>query len=142
MDAARLRRVRESIKKEVSDILRGFKDPRLGFVSVVDVDLSRDGRVAKVYVSVLGGSEDKKDTAEALKSGTGFVRTELGRRVKLRHTPEVVFRLDESIERGTRIQQLLGELEQPSAGSGDGAARVPEGGPPDRQGGSPDDGEE
>jgi len=133
MDAARLRRVREAIKEEVSGILRGFKDPRLGFVSVVDVDLSRDGRVAKIYVSVLGGAEDKQQSLEALKSGTGFVRTELGRRIKLRHTPEVIFRLDESIERGTRIRQLLEELGQPPAGGRNGAETSPEAPAPDRE---------
>jgi len=116
MDAARLQRVREALKEEVSDILRGFKDPRLGFVSVTDVEVSRDARVAKVFVSVLGSEEDKDNTLKALKSGTGYVRSELGRRINLRHTPEIHFRLDNSIERGTRIQTLLGQLRPDGAG--------------------------
>jgi len=110
LDRARLERVRTAIRQEVSDILRAFKDPRLGFVSVTDVEVSKDARVAKVFVSILGGPEDKEKSLAALKSGCGFVRTELGRRLGLRYAPEVVFRLDESIERGTRIQALLGEL--------------------------------
>ncbi len=111
MDEARLRRVRAAIKEEVSSILREFKDPRLGFVSVTDVDLSKDARVAKVYVSVLGGESERENSLKALASGTGFVRSELGQRLALRYTPEILFRLDNSIERGTRIQAILGELE-------------------------------
>ncbi len=110
MDEARLQRVSMAIKEEVSDILRGFKDPRLGFVSVTDVELSRDARVAKVFVSVLGSREEKDNSLAALRSGAGFVRSELGCRITLRHTPEIIFRLDESIERGSRIQSLLGQL--------------------------------
>lgn len=121
MDAARLDRVREAVREEVSDIVRDLKDPRLGFVSVTDVELSRDARVAKVFVSVLGTDEDKENSLKALKSGAGFVRTELGRRIRLRHTPELLFRLDDSIERGSRIQALLGKLE--ASGS---AERAPE----------------
>ncbi|RJQ11281.1 MAG: 30S ribosome-binding factor RbfA [Bacillota bacterium] len=110
MDEARLRRVKEAIRDEVSSILRGFKDPRLGFVSVTDVDVSRDAKVAKVFVSVLGSDADKSDSLAALKRGAGYVRTELGKRIQLRYTPEILFRLDDSIERGSRIQTILGEL--------------------------------
>lgn len=110
MDEARLQRVRKAIKDEVSDVLRGFKDPRLGFVSVTDVEVSRDARIAKVFVSVLGGPEDKENSLKALRSGTGFVRTEVGKRLGLRYAPEILFRLDESIERGARIQSLLGKI--------------------------------
>ncbi|HCJ09771.1 MAG TPA: 30S ribosome-binding factor RbfA [Clostridiales bacterium] len=134
MDPARLERLRTAIKEEVSDILRSFKDPRLGFVSVTDVELSRDARVAKVFVSVLGSKKDKEDSLQALRSGTGFVRSELGRRIRLRHTPEVVFRLDDSIERGTRIQTILGQL-----GSRESGLRKPAGGPEAPSG---DDGED
>ncbi len=110
MDQARLERVRTAIMQETSDILRSFKDPRLGFVSVTDVEVSRDARVAKVFVSVLGGAEDKEKSMAALKSGAGFVRTELGQRLGLRYTPEILFRLDDSIERGSRIQSILGQI--------------------------------
>ncbi len=110
MDEARLERVRTAIKQEVSEILRSFKDPRLGFVSVTDVEISRDARVAKVFVSVLGDEEAKEKSLAAVTSGSGFVRTALGQRLSLRYTPEILFRLDESIERGARIQSLLGQL--------------------------------
>jgi ribosome-binding factor A len=135
MDPARLERLRTAIKEEVSDILRSFKDPRLGFVSVTDVELSRDARVAKVFVSVLGSERDKEESLQALRSGTGFVRSELGRRIRLRHIPEVVFRLDDSIERGTRIQAILGQL-----GSREADLRKPAGGPEASSGDDEEDG--
>jgi len=107
----RARRVSEQLKTELSDILRlDMKDPRLGFVSIVDVEVSGDLRHAKVYVSVLGSDEDQVDTMTALESANGFIRTELGKRMRLRHTPELVFLLDKSMERGQRIERILREL--------------------------------
>jgi ribosome-binding factor A len=107
----RVQKLREFIREEVSDILhRGTKDPRIGFVSVTDVELTSDLRHAKVYVSVLGSEEDRARTMEALEHAVGFVRTELAKRLRTYHTPEIQFRLDTSIERGTRVLQLLREL--------------------------------
>src|SRR5690606_37367017 len=103
-------------------ILRKMKDPRIGFVSVTDVEMSRDLRHAKIYVSIFGDDEAKAQTLEALHHAQGFVRSELGRRIRLRHTPEISFRLDDSIERGHRINRLLRELapEPQAAQSSDG----------------------
>lgn len=106
----RVQRVREEIKKEVSDIIREMKDPRIGFVSVVDVEVSNDLRHAKIFVSVYGDEAAKKESLAGLEAATGYIRTEIGRRIRLRHTPEIVFRLDSSIERGARINQLLNEI--------------------------------
>ena len=106
----RVQRVREEIKKEVSDIIREMKDPRIGFVSVVDVEVSNDLRHAKIFVSVFGDESEKKQSLAGLEAATGFIRTEIGRRIRLRHTPEILFRLDSSIERGARINQLLNEI--------------------------------
>ncbi len=135
VDAARLARVRTAIKQAVSDILRSFKDPRLGFVSVTDVDVSKDARVAKIFISVLGGDEEKAKSLAALKSGSGYVRTELGQRLALRHAPEVLFRLDESIERGTRIQGLLGKLYPGGVPANPGRVPASPGGDPGGPGG-------
>lgn len=107
MSVPRAERIREEFKRETSDILRKMKDPRIGFVSVTDVELSGDLRHAKVYVSIYGDEEDKANTLAALVHAQGFVRSEIGRRVRLRHTPEISFRLDDSIERGARINRLL-----------------------------------
>lgn len=106
----RREKLQELFKEEASAILqRRLRDPRVGFVSVTDVELSADLRRAKIFVSVLGDEEAKRRTMEGLERAAGFVRSELGRRITLRHTPEILFRLDDSIERGTRITALLRE---------------------------------
>lgn len=109
----RVSRVAELIKREVSQmLLYGIKDDRVGagMVSVTDVDVSGDLQHAKIFVSIYGTEEAKAETMAGLKSATGFVRSELGQRVRLRRTPEVVFVEDRSIERGTRVLSLLNQL--------------------------------
>ena len=107
----RIARLRELMKKEVSEILqREMKDPRIGFVSVTDVELSADLRHAKIFVSIFGDAAAKTKTMEGLVSAQGFVRTELAHRIRLRRIPEVLFRLDESIERGARVNRLLRQV--------------------------------
>lgn len=104
----RLARLRELFKVEISDILhREMKDPRIGFVSVTDVEISADLRHARAFVSILGDADAKAKTMAGLENAQGFIRTELGRRIRLRRIPEILFRLDESIERGARVQHLL-----------------------------------
>lgn len=110
MSVPRAERIREDFKRETSDILRKMKDPRIGFVSVTDVELSRDLRHAKIFVSIFGAEEEKQKTLAALTHAQGFIRTELGQRIRLRYTPEISFRLDDSIERGDRINRLLRTL--------------------------------
>ena len=106
--SVRLARLRELFKIEVSAILqREMKDPRIGFVSVTDVELSMDLRHAKVFVSILGDAEAKVETMATLGNAQGFVRRELARRIRLRFIPAIHFKLDESIERGVRVQRLL-----------------------------------
>lgn len=109
----RVSRVSELVKREVSQmLLHGIKDDRVGagMVSVTDVDVSGDLQHAKIYVSIYGTEEAKAETMAGLKSATGYVRSELGQRVRLRRTPEVVFIEDRSIERGTRVLSLLNQL--------------------------------
>jgi ribosome-binding factor A len=109
----RVEKLRELIREEVSDIIhRSLKDPRIGFASVTDVELSSDLRHAKIYVSVLGGEQERQRTMEALQNAVGFVRTELSRRIRIYRAPEIQFRLDRSIERGTRVMELLREISQ------------------------------
>ncbi len=100
------------MKQEIADILmRKIKDPRIGFVTVTDVDLSDDLRNAKVFVSVYGGDDQKKGSLEGLKSASSFIRSELGRRMRLRYIPELLFRFDATVERGAHIMELLREIE-------------------------------
>jgi ribosome-binding factor A len=99
------------MKQEIADILmRKIKDPRIGFVTVTDVDVSDDLKNAKVFVSVYGG--DKVETLKGLKSAAPFVRVELGRRMRLRVVPEILFRFDSTVEHGAHIMELLREIEQ------------------------------
>jgi ribosome-binding factor A len=114
MQGKRLDRVNQLIKEEVSMLLqRELKDPRLGFVSVTDVETSKDLRTAKVFVSVLGGDEQWKASMAALTSARGFVRNWLRQHLDLRVTPDIDFRPDHSMEHAARIQTLLKDLDQP-----------------------------
>ena len=103
-------RVGDQMKQEIADILmRKIKDPRVGFVTVTDVELSDDLRNAKVFVSIYGG--DKEETFKGLKSASAFIRSELGRRMSMRCVPEILFRFDSTIEQGAHIMELLRTIE-------------------------------
>ncbi len=105
----------ELFAAELSDLLRTrVKDPRIGFASITHVEVSGDYRHAKIYVSVLGSEEERANTIKALKHATGFLRHELASRVVLRYMPEIVFKLDTSIEQGSRILELIRESERES----------------------------
>lgn len=111
----RVSRVASLIQQEVSlMVLHELKDDRVGagMVSVTDVDVSGDLQHAKIYVSIYGTDEARAETMAGLKSATGYVRRELGKRVRLRRTPEVIFIEDRGIERGDRILTLLNQLSQ------------------------------
>ncbi|WP_168122210.1 30S ribosome-binding factor RbfA [Paenibacillus sp. HB172176] len=111
MAKIRVGRVSEQIKKELSQIIQTeLKDPRLGFITVTGVETTSDLSQAKVYLSVLGSDEQREDSLKALDSATGFLRSELGKRMKLRHTPVLVFKFDSSIEYGSRIESLIDDL--------------------------------
>ena len=105
----------ELFAAELSDLLRTrVKDPRVGFASITHVEVSGDYRHAKIYVSVMGSEEERAETIKALKHATGFLRHELASRIVLRYMPEIVFKLDTSIEQGSRILALIRESEQES----------------------------
>lgn len=107
----RIDRISEELKKEISSLIQnGLKDPRLPkMVSVTAAKATRDLRYAKVYVSVYGSDEEKESALEGLKSAAGYIRREVGSRLKLRYTPELLFELDNSIERGVYITKLINE---------------------------------
>lgn len=111
----RVERVASLIKREVSLMLIGdIKDDRVGagMVSVTDVNVSGDLQHAKIFVSIYGSDEARAETMEGLQAATGYIRRELGHRVRLRRTPEVIFLEDRSIERGTRILTLLNQISE------------------------------
>lgn len=110
-------RVADQIRMEVADILmRKIKDPRVRSVTVTDVELTNDLRLARVFVTALGTDAEKREIFAGLAKATGFVRSELGRRVTLRYLPEIVFLEDVSGPRGDRVLQLLEELHDKDEG--------------------------
>ncbi len=111
MQGKRLDRVNQLIKEEISLLLqRELKDPRLGFVTVTEVETSRDLRLARIFVSVLGDEAQWRASLTALRSARGFVRSWLREHLDLRVTPELDFRPDRSMEHAARIQELLKDL--------------------------------
>lgn len=113
----RITRINDEIMKEMSQILRAeVKDPRIGVMtSVLRVETTQDLKYCKVYVSVLGGEEDKKNVMQGLKNANGFIRHLLAERVNLRYTPELLFKLDDSVEYSIRMSKLIDEVTKPSA---------------------------
>ncbi|GGC97301.1 30S ribosome-binding factor RbfA [Pontibacillus salipaludis] len=111
MSDLRANRVGEQMKKEMGDIIsRKIKDPRIGFVTVTEVKVTGDLQQAKVYISVLGDEKQKQDTLIGLAKAKGFIRSEIGRRIRLRKTPEITFEFDEAVEYGNRIETILQDL--------------------------------
>lgn len=109
---SRADRVADQIRMEVADILmRKIKDPRVRSVTVTDVELTNDLRIARVFVTALGSDEETKHVFAGLAKASGYVRSELGRRLTLRYLPEVVFVKDLSGPRGDRVLRLLDELQ-------------------------------
>ena len=117
----RLNRIDEEYRKELSQIIdRELKNPNItGMISVTKVKVTNDLKYAKVYVSILN-SKNIKDTLAGLKKSSGFIRSELAKRVNLRNTPELIFELDESLEYGARIYSILKEI-MPKGTNGDGS---------------------
>jgi ribosome-binding factor A len=107
----RSERLGELILAELSDLVRReIKDPRIGFVTFTRVEMSDDLRHAKVFVSRIGADAEKTRTLQGLSSATGYIRRHLGRALHLRYTPQIVFLLDDSLEHGAKIAQLLRQL--------------------------------
>ena len=111
MAELRANRVAEQMKKELGDILTTkIKDPRVGFVTVTDVEVTGDLQQATVFISVLGNEKEKQDSLLGLSKAKGFIRSEIGQRIRLRKTPELQFEFDEALEHGNRIETILRDL--------------------------------
>jgi ribosome-binding factor A len=119
MIPGRVQRVAEAIRKEMGEILRSeVKDPRIGFVTITRVDLSRDCRFAKLYFSLLGSKKQLRDTQVGLQRSAGFIRRLLARRMKLRYTPEIVFKLDEGIKYSIHISEVIEKIKEKDKNNG------------------------
>jgi len=104
-------RVADLIQKEVSQMLvKSIKDPRIGFVTITKVAVSEDCRFAKVYFSVAGTLAERESSGKGLDSAKGYVRKELGRRLRLRYTPEIVFQFDPSIEYAIHMEEVIRDI--------------------------------
>lgn len=111
MAGYRIDRVSEDIKREIASIMRELKDPRIqGMLTVVNVEVSSDASFAKVYVSAMEGIETAQLAVKGLTSATGYIRREVGKRLRLRKTPELKFVADDSIEKGMGIAKMLGNI--------------------------------
>lgn len=113
MSGPRLSRLQKAIKEAVSQIIQfELKDPRIGLVTVTSVNISPDLRQARIFLSILGSSEEQRESLAGLDSARGFIRSELGKRVRMKFTPQIEFEIDRSIEEGIRISQLIDRLHQ------------------------------
>jgi ribosome-binding factor A len=113
MEGKRSEKVADLIQKEISQmLLKTLKDPRIGFVTITRVAVSEDCRSARVYFSVAGTLAERQKSTEGLNSATGYVRKELGRRIRLKHTPEIVFQFDPSIEYAIHIGEVIDHLRE------------------------------
>ena len=107
----RIKRVNEACKEALSEVLqKEIKDPRIGFVTVTKVEVTPDLHQAKVWISVLGDNEEVEENLRGMEKAKGFIRRELGRRVRIRYTPELKFYLDQGAETSERVQDLLHNL--------------------------------
>ena len=110
----KLGRTTEDIKRELTDILRHVKDPRVSdaFISIIRVEVTNDLSYCTVYISSMAGMEHAQNAVKGLKSAAGFIRRELGHQLKLRHVPELIFKATDSIEYSANISKILNDLKE------------------------------
>ena len=120
MQGKRIHRVGHQLQMEIGRLLLSkMKDPRLGFVTVTHVDVSPDLKSACVFYSVLGQDDVKRDTQKALEKSAGFMQREIAKVVKLRYTPKLIFRFDDSLDRGMEIDRVIRDIHQKEEGRRD-----------------------
>jgi ribosome-binding factor A len=113
LPGSRASRVSDLVKREVADLLmRRVKDPRVKAITITGVDVSRDLRYAKVYVSLIGDEKDIRLAQAGLDSAKGFIKREIGLRLELKHVPDIVFKHDPSLEEGSRMEKLLQKIKE------------------------------
>ena len=113
MEGKRSEKVADLIQKEISQMLaKSVKDPRIGFVTITRVTVSEDCRFARIYYSVAGTLAERESSMKGLDSAKGYVRRELGRRIRLRYTPDITFQFDPSIEYAIHVEELIQNIHQ------------------------------
>jgi len=113
MEGKRSEKVADLIQKEISQLLvKSIKDPRIGFITITRVTVSEDCRFARVYYSVAGTQAERESSMKGLDSAKGYVRKELGRRIRLRYTPDITFQFDPSVEYAIHVEELIRNIHQ------------------------------
>jgi ribosome-binding factor A len=113
LQSSRSQKVGESIHKEISELLiKGLKDPRVGFVTVTGVEVTPDLHLARVYFTVFGDDKQRKDSQKGLQSAVPFLRRELAKRLRMRYVPDLLFQFDASLEYGNRIESLIRDIHE------------------------------
>ena len=113
MSSQRPGRVQEAIRQEISKIVHGeMKDPRIGFITITKVDLTKDLRYARVYFSILGEDKDKKLALKGLNNAKGYIKGLVADRIKLRYMPEIAFAIDESLAHAKHIYDILDQIKR------------------------------
>lgn len=111
MSSRRISRVEETLRHEISEIIqKEMKDPRIGFVTITSLELSPDLKHLRLYISILGTEKEKTDTLKGLENAKGFIRSEVGKRVRLKYLPEITIEVDRSIDEGMRISELIDRI--------------------------------
>jgi ribosome-binding factor A len=111
LESPRAQRVGESIHKEISALLvKGLKDPRIGFVTITAVKMTPDLHLARVYFTVMGDAKARKESAAGLNSSVPFLRREIGKLLRMRYAPDLLFEYDSSIDYGNRIEALMRQI--------------------------------
>lgn len=109
--SVKMKRLEGAIRKDISDIVQfSLKDPNVGFVTITDVKVSNDHSYATVYVSFLGKKERNEAGLKALNRAKGFIRSELAKRLSIRRTPELIFEIDEAMQNGRHIEELIAKI--------------------------------
>jgi len=120
MEGKRSEKIADLIQKEISHMLvRTLKDPRIGFVTITKVAVSEDCRLAKVYFSVTGSPDERERSTDGLNSAKGYVRKELGRRIRMKYIPEIIFQFDPSIEYAIHIGEVIEHIKKEREDKGD-----------------------
>lgn len=110
----RSEKVAEAVHELISELLvKGLKDPRIGFVTITGVKVTDDMHLATVYFTVIGTDAEKKATEQGLNSARGFIRKEMGKSLRMRYVPDIVFKYDVSVDYGYRIESILKEINSP-----------------------------
>jgi ribosome-binding factor A len=113
MEGKRSEKIADLIQKEISEMLvRTVKDPRIGFVTITRVSVTEDCRLARIHYSVVGTPEEKESSLQGLNSAKGYIRRELGHRMKLKYTPELLFQFDPSVEYAVHIGEVLHRIQE------------------------------